>query len=334
MKTMRRAGIVPIVILLPVILFSCRRTAAEAEHRELRERAREIGTAALLIVRDGDEVFSYGDTERKFMCHSIRKPFLGALYGIYRERGAINLDLTLEELGIDDIPPSLTDDEKRATIRDLLMARSGVYHEAGGEAQSMIDARPPRGSHPPGTYFYYNNWDFNALGTIFRQLTGEDIFAAFEREIAGPIGMQDFVAADGTYVVEADTSIHPSYFFRMSTRDMARFGELYADGGRWKGRQIVPEEWIEESTTVVPVENPGGDPYGYLWRIIPEESGLGRGFYHSGLGVHLLAVLPDHGLVVVHRVDTDRPFDITWSEIRGLLELSIRTLDLLGDSAY
>lgn len=42
----------------------------------------------------------------------------------------------------------------------------------------MKDARPPRGSHPPGTFWYYNNWDFNVLGTIFIQLTGEDIFQA------------------------------------------------------------------------------------------------------------------------------------------------------------
>jgi hypothetical protein len=53
--------------------------------------------------------------------------------------------------------------EKQATIRDLLMSRSGVYHEAAGEHQEMIDARPERGSHAPETYFYCNNWDFNAL---------------------------------------------------------------------------------------------------------------------------------------------------------------------------
>ncbi len=113
----------------------------------------------------------------------------------------IDLNLTLADLGIDDIEPALTQKEQRASIQDLLLFRSGVYHPAGGEAQSMIDARPPRGSHSPGTYFYYNNWDFNVLGTIFRKLTGEDIFEAFYREIAVPLGMEDFVPSDGTYVV-------------------------------------------------------------------------------------------------------------------------------------
>ncbi len=74
------------------------------------------------------------------------------------------------------------------------------------------------------------------------------------------------------------------------------------------------------------MENSGGDPYGYLWRLIPEEAGLGYGFYHTGLGVHLLAILPEKGYVFVHRVDTDREFDITWSEIRSLMELLLAAL--------
>ena len=285
--------------------------------------AKEIGSAAVLVVHDGQVVFSFGDTRGKYMCHSIRKPFLGALYGIYVAKGVIDIETTLEELNIDDIPPSLTPAEKKATIRDLLMSRSGVYHEAAGEHQTMIDARPERGSHPPGTFFYYNNWDFNVLGTIFEQTSGKRIFDAFNRDIAERIGMVDFSPGDGTYVFERSKSEHPAYFFRMSARDMARFGLLYQNHGRWENECIVPGEWIRESTAIYPVENSGGDPYGYLWRIIPEEAGLGYGFYHTGLGVHLLAVLPEQKLVVVHRVDTDRDFDITWSEIRTLMEMII-----------
>jgi CubicO group peptidase (beta-lactamase class C family) len=183
----------------------------------------------------------------------------------------------------------------------------------------MIDARPKRGSHRPGTYFYYNNWDFNALGTIFERMTGVSVFDAFDEDIARPIGLVDFSPADCTYVYEPSKSRHPAYFFRLSTRDLARFGQMMQQYGRWEGRQIVPEWWIRESTAVYPVSNPGGDPYGYLWRVIPEESGLGYGFYHAGMGVHVLAVLPDRGLVFVHRVDTDEKFDISWTEIRRLL---------------
>jgi len=108
-------------------------------------------------VYDGKVFFSWGDVSRNFRCHSIRKPFLSALYGIHVSRGELRLGATLEALGIDDIPPSLTPAEKQATVRHLLQSRSGVYHEAAAEIDTMAALRPPRGSHPPGTSHYYNN---------------------------------------------------------------------------------------------------------------------------------------------------------------------------------
>jgi CubicO group peptidase (beta-lactamase class C family) len=296
---------------------------------EAKKYAEEIGSAAVVALYDGKVFFSWGDIDRKYPCHSIRKPFLSALYGIYKKRGKIDLNLTIGELGIDDIPPGLTETEKSATVRELLMSRSGVYHEAVGEVRSMIEKRPVRGSHLPGTFYYYNNWDFNVLGTIFEWQTGEKIFDAFKREIADQIGMEDFLVSDCRYHYEKNKSVHPAYFFSMTSRDMARFGLLYQNGGRLGKKQIVPAEWITESTTAYTEKGLSGDGYGYLWSVIPEEAGFGRGFYHTGNGVHLLAVLPDAKIVLVHRVDTTREFDIRWSQVRKLMYMivSARTSD-------
>jgi len=288
---------------------------------ETKNYAKEVGSAAVIALYDGKIFFSWGKTREKYLIHSIRKPFLGALYGIYIQRGMIDLDQTLDELGIDDIPPSLTEQEKQATIRDLLMARSGVYHEAAAEAASMINKRPDRGSHAPGTFFYYNNWDFNALGTIFVQKTGKKIFEAFQEEVAVPIGMQDFLLSDCHYKYEWDKSKHPAYHFRMTALDLARFGLLYQNNGQYQDEQIISPDWIAESTTSYSKKCFGGDDYGYLWSIIPEEAGFGRGFYHTGNGVQLLAVLPEAELVFIHLVDTNRSFDITWQEIYQLMNM-------------
>jgi len=131
--------------------------------------------------------------------------------------------------------------------------------------------------------------------------------------------MQDFLLSDCRYQREWKKSKHPAYHFRMTARDMARFGLLYLNMGKYGDEQIIPPEWIAESTTSYSINNLDGDGYGYMWSIIPEEAGLGNGFYHTGTGVHLLAVLPDAKLVLVHRVDTDKDFDITWNEIRQLM---------------
>lgn len=278
---------------------------------EAKQFAEQTGFAAMMALYDGKVFFSWGDVTRNYKCHSIRKPFLSALYGIYAAQGALNLDATLADLGIDDIPPVLTDDEKRATVRDLLESRSGVYHEAAAETQEMKESRPPRGSHPPGAFFYYNNWDFNALGTIFEQETGTTIFDEFKRRIADPIGMEDFDVGDCEYEYESDLSIHPAYSFRMSTRDMARFGVLYQKNGVWKGSRLIPQEWIEESTSTFSVmDSTVGVGYGYMWMTIPEQSAFAQatgcsGYYHTGVGVHIVLILPERKLVIVQRYDTD-----------------------------
>jgi len=274
----------------------------------------QIGYTALMAAYDGQVFFSWGNITYNYKVHSIRKPFLCSLYGIYVKSGDIDLDATMEDLGIDDLPPSLTETEKQATVRHLLQSRSGIYHEAAAEAPVMKELRPERGSHLPGTFYYYNNWDFNAAGTIFEQETHTRIFEEFDLRIAGPIGMQDF-DTDNCYYQYESVSMHPAYSFRMSARDMLRFGILYQKNGRWNGKQIVPQNWITESTTAYSyVDTSLGIGYGYMWNVIKKDTPAAQMidnhcvFFHTGIGVHLLMIIPDFKLVLVMRMDTEGDF--------------------------
>ncbi len=161
-------------------------------------------------------------------------------YGIYSAEGVIEIIQTLEQAGIDDLPSTLTKKEREARIVDLLRARSGVYHPVDFETDYQNKTRPVRGSHSPGTFWFCNNWDFNALGTVIEKKTGLKIGDAFYQRLAKPIGMQDFQPED-VYYVGGTTSIHPAYLFEMTAPDMARFGLLYLRHGRWERRQTVPE---------------------------------------------------------------------------------------------
>jgi CubicO group peptidase (beta-lactamase class C family) len=280
-----------------------------AKLRAARDYAATIHTAAVMIVVDGRVLDEWGDTNVRYNVHSIRKSFLSALYGIAVGQGAIRLSDPLSLLGIDDNEPSLTELEKTATVGDLLKARSGIYHLALYEAPSMATARPPRGSHAPGTFWYYNNWDFNALGTVFERQTGTGIFPEFKTRIADPVGMEDFRVSDGKYVSGRD-SIHRAYPFRMTARDMARFGLLFLREGSWHGRQLIPQDWVKASTASYS-DARGNGGYGYMWWVatngkhlpgvqLPEGSYSARGF-----GEHYILVVPRFDLVIVHRVNTD-----------------------------
>ena len=264
-----------------------------------------LDSAALLVIHNGTVLVSWGNVSRKYMCHSIRKSLLCSLYGIYVNEGFLDMDKTLAELNIDDEPP-LWEEEKQAKVRDLIMSRSGVYHTAAYETEEMRTERPPRGSHPPGTFFFYNNWDFNTLATIFEQETSLGIFDAFEERIAEPLGMQDFIKEEDTeYFFELQYSIHPAYLFCMTARDLARFGYLYLRKGRWNSTQIVPESWLKESIFPYSTDASGFFGYGYMWGIIthPYFTGFDIFFAH-GYGGHSIYVIPGADLVVVHRVDT------------------------------
>lgn len=276
-----------------------------------REYAESIGSAAGMIVLDGKVLFQWGETGRKFNVHSIRKSLLSALYGTSFDKGEIKLSSTLEQLGIDDNPPSLTKNERQATVRDLLEAKSGVFHPALYETADMIASKPRRDTYGHGTYWLYSNWDFNALGTIYERATYSTIFREFKHRIAEPLGMQDYETTDGEYVDGKD-SIHPAYPFRLTARDMARFGLLYLRNGNWCGRQIISEKWIKESTSVHSITNyKNGVGYGYLWwvgvngKVFPNTTIKEEAFYAWGTGGHYILVIPELKLVIVNRVNTD-----------------------------
>jgi CubicO group peptidase (beta-lactamase class C family) len=194
------------------------------------------------------------------------------------------------------------------------MTCSGVYHPVDHQPVELAGPPPARGSHQPGTYFYYNNWDFNALGTIYERQTGDGIYESFKRRIADVVGMEDFVLSDGVWG-SGKVSNHRNYSFVMSARDLARFGVLYAQGGAWNGRQIVPAPWVELSTRAhasVGVPAFPGRGYGYMWwtrfggGFVPSWQAPQSMFFAYGIGAQFLFVLPAHGLVIVHTVDMTR----------------------------
>lgn len=292
--------------------------------------ADSVGSAAVLIVRDARVVAAWGDVDRAFEAHSVRKSLVSALYGIAVGKGLVDLDATLAELGIDD-RERLTASERQARVVDLLAARSGVYHPAAYSPDDMAESLPERGSHRPGTFWYYNNWDFNTAGEIFERETGLHVREAFERWIAGPIGMEDYDPDDGFDALEPSKSIHPAQTFRISARDLARFGQLYLQDGHWDDRQVVPAGWVERSTRLVS-DIGGGQGYGYMWWVYPAGTISAEAYPNAsrydvvqarGTGGQALFVIPGAGTVIVHRADTDRGREVdgraVWKMIDRIL---------------
>ncbi|MEL6674336.1 MAG: serine hydrolase [Bacteroidota bacterium] len=226
----------------------------------------------IMIVQGGKVVGDYGNIEENSYIASCRKSVLAMLYGPYVKDGTIDLSLSLEELGIDDVG-GLLEIEKRATIKDLIAARSGVYHPAsnGGD---FLDQAPERGSQEPGAYWLYSNWDFNAAGFIFEKLTGKNIYDEVERQLAIPLGMQDWERDLQRKSGDTTRSFYRAYHMWFSVRDLARIGQLMLQKGSWQGEQLYDPAWIAEMVA----------PLTSSQEILDNVPGFGRVGYRFGYG--------------------------------------------------
>lgn len=293
----------------------------EQKLASLQQKFVQQGGSSFLVIQGGKVAIAWGEPNRRYLQASIRKSYLSALFGVFAEEAAIDLEQSLANLGIDD-RHTLTLAEQKATILDLLRAKSGIYLPAAYSPRGMAERMPARGSHAPGTFWYYNNWDFNALSSIFHQLTERDLFASFQERIAEPLQMEDFRLSDTYYRYERDKSIHPAYLFKMSARDMARFGLLFLRAGIWENQQLIPAAWVKESTRIHTADlgadfaHRGG--YGLLWWIAPPVDG-NQVYYASGAGGQRIFVIPDQDMVVVHLVDTYQNRHVKQTDIQDLL---------------
>jgi CubicO group peptidase (beta-lactamase class C family) len=272
-------------------------------------------TTGMIVVVGGRVRFAYGDVAQVSYIASARKSVVAMLYGKYVQNGTIDLNRTLRDLGIDD-KGGLLPAERNAAVKDLLAARSGVYHAAANQGDASALA-PARGSVKPGHYFLYNNWDFNTLEAILERSTGRSIYDLFSDDLARPLRLEDWNSTPGAYAdaVRNDTgaSDFPAHHLLLSTRDMARLGYLMLRGGRWGHRQVIPATWVHRITSVV---TPAGEvartspfipglAYGNLWWILSgppfRGSPLEAAFTASGAYGQFITVIPRLDVVVAHK---------------------------------
>jgi CubicO group peptidase (beta-lactamase class C family) len=206
-----------------------------------------------------------------------------------------------------------------------------VYHAAANGGDDSEYA-PPRGSVDPGSYYLYNNWDFNALGGILERATGQDIFQLLQDRLAVPLGMEDHDPLRHWKAQDSTRSVYPAYHMVLSTRDMARVGLLMLREGRWSDKQLVSADWIHTISSLVtpriglnpPGLRDGPFGYGYLWWVFDDPdlpAALSGAYTAQGAFGQFITVIPSLDVVVAHKVRAP-PYDreVTVTEYMSILE--------------
>jgi CubicO group peptidase (beta-lactamase class C family) len=263
----------------------------------------------IVLIRNGYLVFEQYpsqeyDAETRHYLYSVTKSFTSALIGIALNQSLItNTSKTMISFFPDREIANSNGSKNKVTVEDLLMMRSGmkwdetsagydtpendIYHINHGDGLQYCLDLPMIAE--PGEQWYYNTGSSHILSGIIRQTSGTSTLDFAKTYLFGPIGVENVIwSADlgGTQKGGFDLQLTP--------RDMARFGYLYLNKGRWEDTQVIPEEWVELSTsTQTQLNNELG--YGYQWWTLPHLNA----YRASGLYGQQIFVAPDEEIIFV-----------------------------------
>ncbi len=237
---------------------------------------------------------------------SVTKSVVGLLYGIALAEGLVPPpDAVLVEQ-FPDYPDLIADPERRRmTVGHALSMKLGTEwnedlpYSDPANSEIAMERAPDRYRFvldrpfvaEPGDWWEYNGGATALVAHLIERGSGESLKDFAEARLFAPLGIEEIdwiQGADGIYSAASGLRLRP--------RDLARIGQLVLDGGRWEGRQVVPEDWLKESFTPrARLRN--GLRYGYQWWLGSTQSGKPwmAGF---GNGGQRLFILPDRDLVV------------------------------------
>ena len=228
----------------------------------MRERAPLNG----IIVRHGYVVAEWGDTTRVDMAHSISKTFLTTVIGLAWQKGLIR-NVTDK---VRDYMPTGVDlfeaPHNQPITWDHMMRQTSDWQgtlwgkpDWADRPEGKPEEWPNRQLHEPGTHYKYNDVRMNALALAALQVVRRPLPEVLREELMDPIGASNswrwygydnsWVELDGRRMQSVSGGGHWGGGMFISAWDMARFGYLFLNNGKWRERRIVSEQWIQMART-------------------------------------------------------------------------------------
>jgi CubicO group peptidase (beta-lactamase class C family) len=303
---------------------------------------------SLLIVRDGyliyEAYFNGYDAETLHELASVTKSWTSAILGVAQSDGYLtDLDASLAELLPDYFAGGRHADKASITLRHLLQMRSGLEWDEDtldtggyGRPEELLSRDIVewllsfRMTHPAGTAWNYNTGNTQLVSAAFQRATGRSLAAFASERLFTPLGIEryDWLADESGVTIGGQN-------LRLTPRDTAKLGLLYLQGGQWESQQLVPADWVKQSTTpqdsaiYVPTqETLPIDFYGLHWWLWHDGwfSSRSHAIAAQGYGGQDVLILPRLNLIIVTTAQTAVSPDQANEQRRGIYELILQVI--------
>jgi CubicO group peptidase (beta-lactamase class C family) len=265
-----------------------------------------------IVIRHGYIIAEWGDTERVDMTFSVAKSYVATTAGLALDRGMIR---NINDRVADYVEDGGFDSPHNAKITwHMLLNQTSEWEGTLFEKPDVADRREgrDRSLREPGTFWEYNDVRVNRAALAILRVWGQPLPEVLKREIMDPIGASptwewhgyrtSWVDLNGRRVQSVSGGGHWGGGVWASTRDHARFGLLHLRRGKWNGKQLLSEKWIDMATTPTDIR----PVYGYMWWLNNEKGTTHAGatpksFFARGAGGNTIWICPELDIVVVTR---------------------------------
>lgn len=207
------------------------------------------GMHSVMIARHGCVIaegwWTPYDAEHNHVLYSLSKSFTSSAVGFAVAEGKLSIDDEVLKFFPEDVPTNTSGNLKAMRVRDLLMMSTGHEEEPPTSpdtvsAKSFLAQQVP---YLPGTHFKYNTAATFMQSAIVQKVSGQTVLDFLGPRLFEPLGI-DHPVWDANF---QGISLG-GYGLRVRTEDIAKFGQLYLQHGRWNGKQLLPPEWVAMAT--------------------------------------------------------------------------------------
>ncbi len=293
---------------------------------------------SIMVLQHGKvlkEKFFVPDTAH--ILNSVSKTFTSTAVGFAISEGLLNLEDRIVDLFPDSVPENASDTLKRVTIRHLLTMNSGhgtdptssVWTTDKDWVQCFMEWPI---QYEPGTCYCYNSLGTYVLSAAVQKVTGEKVVDYMESRLWKPLGIEKPVWQESPAGINTG-----GWGLYLHTEDLARMGLCILNGGKFRGKQVIPADWVKEmsanqvpsspaGTNLVQMQSRGVDPsgsdwlqgYGYqMWRC------RHGAFRADGANGQYIIILPEQDAVVVTTANIgnmQQEINLIWDNILPALE--------------